>query len=251
MPSSTEGYRSSRLHSPAAGTDVLAPEEYAGRAARLRSLALDVLTLPVVAARPSPRVCVLGAEIPVERELRRWSWRTERGMEIAMGKRALAGRDPAGVLELGNVLPLAGAAGHTVVDKYEQGPGVINEDILDWKAPRKYDLVVSISTVEHIGFDEIPPDHEKGPRALEVLRDHLAPGGDLLVTIPVGYNRLLETAFVAGEVFDQVVLLVKASRRARWEERPLTERAEIAYGEPFACGNGVLVGVRGTPLRGA
>jgi hypothetical protein len=64
------------------------------------------------------------------------------------------------------------------------------------------------------------------------------------VTIPVGYHRALEPAFVDGP-FDEVTLLVKTARRARWEQRPLADLPRIDYGHPYANGNGILVGVRG------
>ena len=37
--------------------------------------------------------------------------------------------------------------GHTVVDKYETAPGVLNRDILDVEDAAGFDLVVSISTL--------------------------------------------------------------------------------------------------------
>jgi hypothetical protein len=38
-----------------------------------------------------------------------------------------------------------------VLDKYEQAPGVINEDVVSFSPPQKYDLIVSVSTLEHVG----------------------------------------------------------------------------------------------------
>ena len=38
---------------------------------------------------------------------------------------------------------------------------VINEDITYFQPNHKYDLIVSISTFEHIGFDEDPRDTVK------------------------------------------------------------------------------------------
>src|SRR5580700_9638633 len=54
---------------------------------------------------------------------------TERGVEIAVVKDFLQGR-PGETLELGNVLQHYYDVPHDVVDKYESGPGVLNEDII-------------------------------------------------------------------------------------------------------------------------
>jgi hypothetical protein len=136
------------------------------------------------------------------------------------------------------------------VDKYEDGPGVINEDIVHFAPGRRYGLVVCLSTLEHVGWDEEPQDPDKAPIALRAMSDLVEDGGDMLVTIPVGYHRQLEDHYLGADApFDDVCLLVKRSRLARWELRPVEERRAISYGAPYACGNAILVGTRGNPLR--
>ncbi len=197
--------------------------------------------LPLLLAGPRRTVETAFGAIPLEYGFRTWWWRTERCVEIAIAKHVLNGREASSVLEVGNVLALAGVAGHAVVDKYEPGPGVLNVDIIDFQPARRYDIAVSISTLEHVGFDEHPQDPEKATVALA----HLAGLADqLLVTIPVGYNREFDGRFVEGP-FDVVELLVKTSRLGRWESRPIEQAASIRYGSPYSCGNAVLVGSRG------
>ena len=55
------------------------------------------------------------------------------------------------ILELGNVLSHYYPVHHDIVDKYEKSSGVSNVDIRDFDTSKDYDLVVSISTFEHIG----------------------------------------------------------------------------------------------------
>ena len=208
---------------------------------RRRNLALDALSLPFVLAGPRRTVDALGERIPLHYEWRRWSWRNERCAEIGLGRHVLESRDPSRVIELGNVLPLAGFGGHTVIDKYERGDGVVNVDILDYVPPRRFDLAISISTLEHVGWDEDPRDPGKAAVALQRFAE-LA--DDLLVTVPVAYHPAFEDAFVEGP-FDRVELLVKTARDARWAPRPLAERSRIRYSAPYANANGILVGSRG------
>jgi hypothetical protein len=208
---------------------------------RWRNVVLDVISLPFVLAGPRRTVDALGERIPLHYEWRRWTWRNERCVEIALGRYAIAGRDRSRVIELGNVLPLAGLGGHTVIDKYERGDGVVNVDILDYVPTRRFDLAISISTLEHVGWDEDPRDPGKAALALQRLAE-LA--DDLLVTVPVAYHPAFEDAFVAGP-FDRVELLVKTARDARWAPRPLAERRRIRFSVPYANANGILVGTRG------
>lgn len=207
----------------------------------VRNLALDYLALPVIRLTPRRHVEALGARIPTYFDFGQRTWRTERLVEIPLAMHALEISPGAEVLEVGNVLAASGIVGHTVVDKYEVGDGVLNVDVLDYSPERRFDLAISISTVEHIGFDEHPQELDKAGRALM----HIAEIADrLLVTIPVGCNPDAEAAMIDGP-FDRVELLVKTSRLGQWEQRDVGEATRVRYHVPYFCGNGILVGSRG------
>jgi len=71
-------------------------------------------------------------------------------------------------IEVGNVLFHYFDISHEVVDKYEKAPGVTSENILDFRPERRYDLIVYISILEHVGFDKPPRDTRKALLAFEV-----------------------------------------------------------------------------------
>lgn len=82
------------------------------------------------------------------------------------------------MLEVGDVLSHYFPIHHDVVDKYQVAPGVINQDIAEFIPPERYDLILSISTPEDVGWDETPREPDKLLRAIEHLRNRcLAPGG--------------------------------------------------------------------------
>ena len=67
---------------------------------------------------------------------------------------------------------------HAILDKFEQAPGVINEDALTWEPGRAFERILSISTFEHIGFDDDDKD-PTGQRILDALRpDPWIPGSE-------------------------------------------------------------------------
>lgn len=242
------GYRSSRTRA-APGVTLLPPHGGASTRERVTSALGDLAALPIVAFGPRRQVELHGRAVALEYDFRRWAWRSERCVEIGLGRVALGAHPPDGVLEVGNVMPLAGVAGHTVVDKYELGAGVVNEDIVDFRPGRRYELVLSLSTLEHVGWDEEPRDPEKAPMALGAMAALVESGGSMLVTIPVGVHRTLEEAFLASDSpFEHVTLVGKRSRLARWAQLPLQERTSIRYGSPYANGNAILLGVSGDPL---
>jgi SAM-dependent methyltransferase len=137
---------------------------------------------------------------------------------------------PARVLEVGNVLTHYFPIKHEVVDKYEQASGVIHADVVDYEPGRRYDLIATISTLEHVGWDEEPRDPEKFLRAVEHLATLLAPGGTLLVTLPLGYNPEVDRFLADGRVpFTSVGYLKRDSRDNVWHEASWSEVAGTAY----------------------
>lgn len=153
-----------------------------------------------------------------------YTWLNERAVEIALAHDLLERQPGAEVLEVGNVLGHYSTMAHTVVDKYEQAPGVLNHDVADLDLGRTFDLVMAISTLEHVGLDEDVLDDEKPARAIDRLRAHLAPGGLLWVTHPVGYNLALDEQIRSGELgFDRLRALRRETSRNVWREVPVED----------------------------
>ncbi|MSX11944.1 MAG: hypothetical protein F2811_05355 [Actinobacteria bacterium] len=137
-----------------------------------------------------------------------WTWLNERAVEIPIAAAALAGVSKSRAVEVGAVMTHYGAHGHRVVDKYENGVEIEQIDIFDLPPEPIYDLVLSVSTLEHVGWDEPNRDAELALSAAEHLKLLVAPGGELLVTVPVGYHPRLDAAIRSGELeFDEVLAL--------------------------------------------
>ncbi len=172
----------------------------------------------------------------------------ERTVEVPIALRLLRRCAGGRRLEVGNVLRHYVDEHHDVVDKYEQASGVQNVDVLDFRSTERYDLIVSISTFEHIGWDEDVKDPDKPARALEHLAAMLAPGGTLLVTFPLGYNPTIDAALAGGDLrFDRLGFLQRISRDNRWREATAADCAGARYGAPYPHGNAIAVGTRSRP----
>jgi SAM-dependent methyltransferase len=158
------------------------------------------------------------------------TWLTERAVEVPVVQAIVDRHRGRRVLEVGNVLSHYGDASHLVVDKYEQAPGILNRDVLDLDDLGPFDLVVAVSTLEHVGRDEEPRDPELAPEAVRRLEALLAPGGRLVVTIPVGYHPGLDEAFRTG-AFSTATLraLRRSSLGPNWRER----HPDDVWGTPY------------------
>jgi hypothetical protein len=173
------------------------------------------------------------------------TWRNERTVEVPIALRFLLRNGGGRALEVGNVLGHYGAVGHDVLDKYERAPGVTNADVMDFEPSAGYGAVVAISTLEHVGFDEEPRDPDKAPRALERMTSWLAPGGALLVTLPLGYNAALDERLWSGELrFDELRCMRRVSADNRWRETTAAEVRGSRYGAPYPWANAIAFGLR-------
>jgi SAM-dependent methyltransferase len=170
-----------------------------------------------------------GEEYPYLFHRYKATWLTERAVEVPVVQR-LVDREPGRVLEVGNVLSHYRAQRHLVVDKYEQAPGIMNRDVLALDDLGRFELVVAISTLEHVGWDEEPRRPQAALEAVSALRERVAPGGRLVLTHPVGYNPHLDDALRSGAVpLERTVALRRAGRRTRWEQVPTEEAWRTPY----------------------
>jgi SAM-dependent methyltransferase len=147
------------------------------------------------------------------------TWLTERAVEVPVAQAIVDSAAGQRVLEVGNVLSHYRPQTHVVLDKYEDAPGVLNRDVLELGGLGQFDLIVAISTLEHVGWDETPRDPGKPLRAIGTLRSALAPGGLLVITAPVGYNPALDAAFRSGEAgLSRAAALRREPGTTRWRE---------------------------------
>jgi SAM-dependent methyltransferase len=165
------------------------------------------------------------------------AYKTERTVELPVVKRmvdACQGR----ILEVGNVLYNYYPCNHMVIDKYEKADHVLNVDVCDYHRP-KYDLIVSISTLEHVGYDEPDADPHKIERAIDNLTNLLMPGGILFFTFPTGYNHEFDEKILENRYGFRLAALERDTRLNEWWQVPLTSPLR-SYDTPYRYGNMVI-----------
>jgi hypothetical protein len=176
------------------------------------------------------------------------TWTNERTVEVPIAARVIE-RHPGGrMLEVGNVLHNYLPRGYVptqreVVDKHERAPGVTNVDVLAFSPAVRYDIIVSISTMEHVGWDEEPRDGALAAAAIACLHTWLAPGGELLVTVPLGYHAELDRQLLDGEpLFEQLRFMRRVDAANSWAQADADEVRGARYGSPFPYANAIAVG---------
>lgn len=176
-----------------------------------------------------------------------YTWLNERAVEVPIGRAAVAAAGAGRVLEVGNVLAHYGPVSHPVVDRYERAPGVINAGVLEFEEDG-FDLILSISTLEHVGWDERPRDPGAAERAFNHLAGLLAPGGRLVATFGVNYNSALDEAVRDGRLgLTELRALRRGERRNVWSEVDPSDVWDAPYDWLLCTAHGIVLCYRDAP----
>jgi hypothetical protein len=206
---------------------------------------------------------------------------TERAVEIPIAFNFLAALQKlASILEVGNVVShyenhlseTLGITSRRIVDKFEVEVGVDNEELMNLPSDKKYDAIVSLSTVEHIGQKGDPSggygeqeenrDVEDSLKAITKIYDLLAPDGKALITVT--FEKLIDGEWYIQFSKEYLYFLGKkygipkdavsvnclklidretngSSFNVLWEELDALELSYLEYGSPFSQTNAIAV----------
>lgn len=167
------------------------------------------------------------------------TWKSERCVEIPIFIR-LVKEEKGDILEVGNTLQNYFWSDCDIVDKYEKGENVITKDILDFNPNKKYDLIMSISTIEHIGNDKQNKDPDKWKRVIEYLKTLLKDKGKLVFSFSIGWNKGLDESIEKNDLGINFKGL-KRILRNEWVETDIKEILGSKIDKPFPSGNGLVI----------
>jgi len=169
----------------------------------------------------------------------------ERVVEIPLAKELLGEYFGKKILEVGNVMPHYFKINHDVLDKYEKAKGVINKDVVTFKPKKKYDLILAISTLEHVGYSYgEKKDPDKFLKAVGNLKTLLADGGLLFTTFPIYLNPGIDNLFKKNRMpFDEEYYMKRVSFWNEWEQidRKIAEKKNN-YDSVYANANILFIG---------
>jgi SAM-dependent methyltransferase len=171
------------------------------------------------------------------------TWQNERAVEIPIIWNIVKWQKD-NILEIGNVLSHYFTLPHDILDKYEKANGLVNEDVVDFRTPKRYDLIVSISTLEHVGWDESPKDDKKFLVAIDNLKRLLNPKGKIVVSVPIGYNPYLDNFLKENKTgFTSRFYLKRISKNNLWIETDWKGVENSKFNSPYPFANGIVIGI--------
>lgn len=171
------------------------------------------------------------------------TWKNERTIEVPVIYEKIKSYEGKNILEIGNVIsnyiPFQG----DIVDKYDQHPNIINEDVVNFKPKHKYDLIISISTLEHVGFDEEIKDPEKIIKSILNLAKYIENDGEFIFTVPLGYNPHLDRFLKEKKLkLTKAVFLRRTSQDNSWIQIQKDKIENCKYNHPYPFANCILIG---------
>ena len=170
---------------------------------------------------------------------------SERIVEIPIAKKILDDHIGKEILEVGNVMPHYYKIEHDVLDKYEKARGVINEDVISFNPKKKYDLIMSVSTLEHVGFSYGEnKDTDKFLKGVNNLKKSLKPNGLLFATFPLYLTPGIDRLFKANKMpFEEEYFMKRISYLNEWRQISKKEsKKERRYDSRFANANILYLG---------
>ena len=164
------------------------------------------------------------------------TWRNERTIEIPIIINFLQEYPHEKILEVGNVLSHYYNIDWDVLDKYEKAVGVINKDVVDFKSKKKYELIISISTLEHVAYSYENPEHcfnnNLNPAVFtkntikKLKYNCLSKNGKIIVTMPIDLNLycdMYKLIFEGKFGFSEKYYMRRININNIWEESTETE----------------------------
>lgn len=193
-------------------------------------------------SRNSSRLAVCGYDIDLLGHTYNFTWMNERAVEVPLGLKILTDSKESSILEIGNVLRhYRDGLRHKVVDKYESGAGVIKADASEYDPSEKFNLIISLSTLEHVGWDELPRDPNKAAATVMHLCTLLVPDGTLFFTVPAGYHPALDHWLLSEpEKLRKLIGIRRCAISPGWEECEASLLAGMKFGDPYPFGNGIF-----------
>ena len=164
------------------------------------------------------------------------TWKNERSIEVPIALCEIEKHKGERILEVGNVLRHYVKVKYDVLDKYEEEEGLIRDDIVDFIPANKYDFIISISTIEHVGIDDKPANLSKAIIALQKMQGMLKDGGKMFVSFPIGYNSALSDLslmFSLNKLNKKIIYFKKTDASKNiWEEAKYSSVKDVPYSQP-------------------
>lgn len=159
---------------------------------------------------------------------------TERTIELPLADYFI-NRNKNNLIEIGAVSPYYFNISHKVVDLYDTHEKAVNIDAMN--IDYTFMNVLSISTIEHVGNGDYKGE-VSDKLAFELLLKIIKESNEYLLTIPLGYNKILDKKIEDNKISSIVLKRINANN-----EWAITKDAfnTFEYGKPYSFANAICL----------
>ena len=162
----------------------------------------------------------------------------ERCVEVSLGFEFIKKLNCQNIIEIGAVMPYyCDIITHKVYDIIDPYQNCIRSDLTKTNFSFIDLNVLSISTIEHIGNGDYGLDVDQSS-AIVFLKKIINESKNYLITFPWGYNKVFDEQILKEKID---FILMKRSSEFVWEHDITNNVSDIVYGNPYICGNGVII----------
>jgi hypothetical protein len=156
------------------------------------------------------------------------------------------------ILEIGNTLihyeNKNNIIKRKILDKYEVYPNVINLDLEDYKSTKKFNIIFSISTLEHIGSDYGENRNDsKFKKSISKCIELLDQDGFLIITLPIYYRNVVDDFIFENNMFLEKHFFLRKNIQNDWmkstEKETKANKNKLIYNKNFPLANALFIGV--------
>lgn len=147
------------------------------------------------------------------------------------------------ILEIWNVLSHyknISLLDYTIVDKFDNNKSIIKEDAEFFNNNKLYDLIISISTFEHIWFDDDIKDSNKSLRTFNNMKKLLNDWWKMIITIPVWWNKDIDKKIFDWE-FDFNENYYYTKNKWNWIESTKENTINLKYDIKIPSANWIFI----------
>ncbi|MDI6785163.1 MAG: hypothetical protein QMD92_00480 [bacterium] len=182
---------------------------------------------------------------------RNYTFINERAIEIPIFNRIVNKYKIGKILEVGSTLWNYFHQDYHIVDKYDHSTGIINMDILSYKPKFKYDLIISISTLEHVGWNENLYSAKKSKnnndcffKTIKHLESLLSNKGVLIFSVPLGYNPFVDLSLTKNfKYFTELHFMQRSYFKNQWKQVKYKHIKNLKHNHILSYSNAIVVGV--------
>ncbi len=172
------------------------------------------------------------------------TWTNEKAVEIPIFYEILKKFKFKTVVEIGNVLSHYFHINHKIIDLDKNIHNINNQISSSFYLNKKYDLIFSISILNHLNWQGIRSNSDILVTIIEKLKKYLTPKGKIIVSFSLSFDKDLINLLKKEKLrLSKIYCLIRTSEDNRWKEIDYQDLFNRKYNIVNRFSNKLIIGI--------